>query len=143
MTVVGQFEIREQNTEGRTVSMATGVRCAAYGRYRMSQEDQDAILGRTMRELRSATEELERLKAEAGRRGERLQGVGHVLASHPEYLVEEGEAVDINFSQAPERQLWTEADIFQADQIRKLTASIREQILTIVKLNEHLKNLGR
>jgi hypothetical protein len=125
------------------VSMATSVRCAADGGYRMSQEERDAILGRTMRELRSAREELERLKAEAVRRGERLQGVGHVLASHPEYLVQEGEAVDINFSHAPEMQPWTEADIFQADQIRKLTASIREQILTIGKLNERLKNLGQ
>ncbi len=108
----------------------------------MSQEEQDAIVGRTVRELREAKERLAMLKAEAGRRGERLKNAGHFLAAYPEYMVQEGESVDVRFSSQPQKHLWTAADIYPAEEILKLTSAIRAEVVKIATLNERLMGMG-
>ena len=45
----------------------------------MSEQDQDAIIGRTLREYGDAKKELAALHAEAERIGNDLTGVGHAL----------------------------------------------------------------
>jgi hypothetical protein len=48
----------------------------------MSESDQDAIIGRTLREYRDAKKELSALHAEAERIGNYLTAVGHALLTH-------------------------------------------------------------
>jgi hypothetical protein len=108
----------------------------------MSQDEQDAIVGRTMRELREAQEKLEMLKAEAKRRGDRLEKAGHFLGAWPEYMIQEGETVDVGFSKQPQVHMWNDADIFPAEKIRELTSTIRKEMLTISDLTTRLRKLG-
>ncbi len=108
----------------------------------MSPEDQDVVVGRTVRLLKEANEHLALLKAEADRRGKRMEALGHHLAAYPEYLVKENDSIDAHFYNRPERHLWTDPDIFPADDIQRLTTDIRETIVKIGDLSTQLRNMG-
>ena len=108
----------------------------------MSAEDQDAVVGRTFRLLKEANEHLALLKAEADRRGKRMEALGHHLAAYPEYLIKEGDSVDPRFYNRAERYPWTNPDIFPADDIQRLTTDIRETIVKIGDLSTQLRNMG-
>jgi hypothetical protein len=108
----------------------------------MSAEDRDAVVGRTLRLLKEAKEELGRLKAEANRRGERMEKLGHFLAAYPEHLIKEHESVDTRFANAPQKHLWLERDVVSPDDVVKLTADIRATSLKIAELTTELRNMG-
>jgi hypothetical protein len=63
----------------------------------MTQEDQDAIVGRTHRELRDVREKLEKLRAKARDLGDSFDTVTYHLRNHLEFLRLDGESADVRF----------------------------------------------
>ena len=59
----------------------------AHGGYLLSEEQQDAVIGRVLRELKETKQKLAKLRAEADRIGQALGRIGQTLVSNPQSLV--------------------------------------------------------
>lgn len=108
----------------------------------MTSEDQDALLGRTLRLLRETQQHLGVLRTAAAQQGDRLKSIGHHLGAHAEYLIREGESLGAQFSQQPQTQIWKESDFPSADALHQLTSEIRETITRIGELSRQLRAMG-
>jgi hypothetical protein len=76
----------------------------------MTQEAQDALIGRTLRELRDVRETLAKLVAKVRGLGNDFSAVGQDLQTQPSYLRFDGEAVEARFGSGRQRcqlQIWS------------------------------------
>ena len=108
--------------------------------YFMTTQDQDAALGKLIKEQRDMKEKLVALEAEAQRLGHRLVRLGQTLIESPGRIALAGEAV-------PERVALTGVIIHQSEldeisKLPKLTADYRETQSRLQENQRLLEELG-
>lgn len=105
--------------------------------YFMTTKDQDAVVGRLMREQREMQQKLAALAAEAKRIGFKLVALGKTLSESPGRIVLEGESV-------PDKLRLTAYVIQQSelDEIGKIPTLTADYRQTVSQLKEHDKLLG-
>jgi len=109
------------------------------GGYFVSQQEQDAVIGRVVREHREASRKLELLNAEANRIGKQLEAVGGILLRYPERLVSQGENFKPEAVAAPTSLM--PVDFPSAEAIQKLTRDIRSVRAEITDLERQKAGL--
>jgi hypothetical protein len=105
----------------------------------MAQEDQDAVLRGTIREHREAKEREARLDTEAKRIAEAILRLGHALYHDPARVFFEGQAHTPHFLGDG---LFRDSDYPNLEQIKRLTAELRELGEKRLRLAEQLERLG-
>jgi hypothetical protein len=112
--------------------------------YFMSQEQQDAVVGRTVREMREAEEKLAKLEAEARTVGEALMEIGRALCNSPAHLIEEGQSYNTKFAAGPRGGMgfYRASQLISADKLKSLTEDVRATMLEFDRLNETLQRMG-
>jgi len=105
----------------------------------MAREDQDAVLRRTVREHREAKEHEARLDTEAKHIAEAILRLGHALYHDPARVFFEGQVHTPHFLGAG---LFRDSDYPNVDQIKRLTAELRELGEKRIGLAERLERLG-
>lgn len=106
--------------------------------YFVTTQDQDAVVGRLVRERRDLEQKCAALEAEAQRLGHRLIVLGQALAQDPGRIVLAGEAVDSKLAMTAHTIHQSELD--EIARIPTLTADYRE---TYRLLKENGKLLGQ
>jgi hypothetical protein len=116
----------------------------------MTSEDQDAIVGRTIRELRDVNEKIAKLKSRLSTMGDSFTTVSHHLRNKPELLRFDRESTEERFVER--REDWkanrgAEPHIPSKDDldIAKVIAfrdEIRQYLLEKERLEESLKAMG-
>ena len=116
----------------------------------MTTEDQDAIVGKTIRELRDVKEKIAKLKSRLSSLGDSFNTVSHHLRNKPELLRFERDNTEDRFMER--REDWkasrgTEPHIPSKDDLdieRVVTFrdELREHLLTKDRLQESLKAMG-
>ena len=109
------------------------------GGYFMSDEDQDAVVGRLFRDYKENDELLTKLEAEAERIGMALESVGRALKSHPEGVMQEHDSCPLDLMNR--RQTYNPS-LFDAARIKQLTDQYRQALETLGRIGEHLRALG-
>lgn len=104
----------------------------------MAQEDYDAVLRGTVREYREAKEREARLDTKAKHIAEAILRLGHALYHDPARVFFEGH-VQPHFLGAG---LFRDSDYPNVDQIKRLTAELRELGEKRIGLAERLERLG-
>ena len=77
----------------------------------MTQEEQDAILGRTLREYNDCRKELAAIEAKLASIGEELISLGKELKGRPEQVYFSGRSRDIRFGENRDIQSFSPASI--------------------------------
>src|SRR5689334_18112418 len=93
---------------------------ALKGKYFMTQEDQDAAIGRIVRERKQTTEQLTLLRSEARRIGDIFAALAGFLQGQPELVVFENQPVNVEYANLAGGHIFQQRDI-NADAIIKLT----------------------
>jgi hypothetical protein len=104
----------------------------------MTQEDHDAVLKSTVREHREAEEHEARLDTEAKHIAEAILRLGHALYHDPARVFFEGQAHTPHFLGD---SLFRDSDYPNVNQIRRLTAELRELGEKRIGLGERLEQL--
>ncbi|MFZ3211005.1 MAG: hypothetical protein WA188_05775 [Terriglobales bacterium] len=104
----------------------------------MTQEDQDAVVGRLMRERTDAERNEAALRAECDKLGRQLQDAGRALQTRPENVVFTGQSHSGDFQWQRGGALITPGSINDT-RILQLTNDLRE---TLTKLTEIRRQLG-
>ena len=119
----------------------------------MTQEDQDALIGKTVRELRDVRERLAKLTVRAQAYADAFGSVGMELRHEAEYLRLSGEGTDTRFikqrgrsssSYAHDRseyRLYTRADL-DINVVIELRDEIRQCIVEQERLTKNLSDMG-
>jgi len=105
----------------------------------MAQEDYDAVLRGTVREHREAKEREARLDTKAKHIAEAILRLGHALYHDPARVFFEGQVHTPHFLGAG---LFRDSDYPNVDQIKRLTAELRELGEKRIGLAERLERLG-
>jgi len=108
--------------------------------YFMSQDEQDAVIGRVIRQHKEVSVKLGTLKAEAQRFGVMLVGVGEALRQHPEALLQQGESFRGEIIQRSPLQF--PIDFPSAEKLQKLTTEIRLCLTELADLDTQRAALG-
>lgn len=108
--------------------------------YFMSQDEQDAVIGRVVREHKAESSKLALLRAEADRIGNQLSNIGIILASEPHSLIRQGEGVPTELIGPKLRSV--NAEDIDFERVMKLTKEIRECLMRIKELDRQKLNLG-
>jgi hypothetical protein len=109
------------------------------GGYFMTQDDQDVVIGRLVREHREADELIAKLDAEATRLGQAYSELGQALMTHPEGVLFPKEGIDGRF--APVQHL-VQPSLLNADKLKALATDYRTAFIKREQLTEQLKRLG-
>ena len=115
----------------------------------MTEQDQDLLVGKAVRELRDLRETLAKLDSRAHAIGDTFATVGQQLRTNGAYLRFSGEAAEIRFTvQADSRHRYTtvpkmpdKADI-DLDTVVALRDEMRTVILEIERLEKSLAEMG-
>src|SRR5271167_4795201 len=107
----------------------------------MSQEEQDALLGKTLREYKEMSHRLEMLRARAAEIGNHLVKLGSVLNSSPECLAFDGELMDERFFDRADFQSSTLASV-SVETLKKICHEIRQTFIEHDRLGQQLKSFG-
>jgi predicted trehalose synthase len=97
-----------------------------HGGYFMSDEQQDAVIGRVLRELKEAKQKLARLRAEADRIGQALGRIGQTLVSNPQSLVFASGSINVPTH----------------EELASLTNDIRNTMQEVDRLKQQASDLG-
>lgn len=108
--------------------------------YFMSQEEQDAVIGRVVREHKAATTKLAYLRSEATRLGQELSAIGQALMSQPDSLIRRGEDMPGRFA-GPQLHI-VNPEALDLEKIMRLTKEIRERMKEIGDLDKDKSDLG-
>jgi hypothetical protein len=117
----------------------------------MTQEDQDAIIGRTLRELRDTRERLAKLKAKASEFGDSFSTVAHHLRNEPQFLRLDGESTDERFVKPSDafRNQYSEAQQhipkksdLDINSVVALVAEVRQCLIEEERLGKSLAAMG-
>lgn len=106
----------------------------------MSQQEQDAVIGRVVRERQEAHKTLAVLDSEAKRLGKQLSGLGEMLQIRPATIVFENQMVAVHHKRQGD-PLFNPNDI-SVERIIKLTEEIRGLRDRLDTLQNEAKNLG-
>lgn len=104
----------------------------------MTQEQQDALLGASMREFDSLGKEIGTLRGETERIASKLLAAAHILEVQPENLIFDRESHDMRFHS---QQTFNPRD-FDAKRILEITNEIREKIVRRDRLRNTLQQMG-
>src|SRR5947207_50274 len=104
----------------------------------MSQEQQDAAIGKVVRERNKAEKHLGVLRAEASRLAGIFDQLADFLAHNPQQIVFELDSNDVKYAQAPR---FNKSDL-SAEDIIKLTDEIRDTMRTLSDLQQQAHRLG-
>jgi len=107
----------------------------------MTEQDRDAIAGRTRREYREAKQQLAALRAKARSTGELLSAIGKSLIDQPESVVFSGQSIDTRFPGSS--RLYEDshfADVIPAA-LRNLTNDIRQTIIKAQRLRDDVAKM--
>jgi hypothetical protein len=107
----------------------------------MSQEEQDALLGKTLREYKEMSHRLEMLRARAAEIGNNLVGLGSVLNSSPESLAFDGEPMDARFFDRADLQSSPLASV-SVESLKRICHEIRQTIIERDRLEKQIRSLG-
>jgi hypothetical protein len=117
----------------------------------MTGEDQDVVVGRTIRQLRDIKEQLAKLKAQVHSMGDFFSTVAHHLRNQPELLRFDGENTDTRFVEqredwrasrgAPEPHIPSKGDLDLA-KVLAYRDEIRQCLLEKERLEQSLKQMG-
>jgi hypothetical protein len=105
----------------------------------MSPEDQDAIIGRVLRQRKEAHQRLAMLQAEAKRIGEKLGTLSGILVRHPHDVW--FEAASTNTGYRRDEESFKLADI-DSKKIADLTSQIRDALDEVKRWNDEARKLG-
>jgi hypothetical protein len=111
------------------------------GGYFMSQEDQDAVIGRVVRELNDSKNLCAALTVEANRIGAALVSLGSSLQGDPDQVAKvafTNQAVSLAYQPV---NLFAEGDVDEI-KIGKLTEDLRSVLSAMRRLGEHAARLG-
>jgi hypothetical protein len=106
----------------------------------VTQEDQDTLIGRRVREEKEQAEKYQFLISNAKAIGEKLEAAGKMLQSNPTTLVFEGQSVPATRYRS--ETLFMDTDFPSADTVRQMSAEIREAVTRLKSLHDELGRLG-
>ncbi len=109
------------------------------GGYFMTQQEQDAVVGRLIREQRETDEFIAKLDAEAQRLGQAYSELGQALTTNPEGILFPKEGIDGRF--APVQHLVPDS-LLNADKLKALATDYRTALIKRKQLEDQLKKLG-
>jgi hypothetical protein len=115
---------------------------SAEGRYFMSEEQEDAVIGRVIREKKEAEQHLALLQAEARKFGETFSALGASLRASAEYVVFERQEVDVRYHSPHGNNRLYKAEEINAERVKTLTHEIRTALLRLATLTEEARKLG-
>lgn len=115
----------------------------------MTEQDQDAIVGKTLRELRDVREKLEKLRASCRDYTEAFSTVEHHLRNGLEYLRVANESTNTRFVNAADQRYGygreahiPRRDLLDIGAVLKIREEIRTAILEEEKLQDGLSKMG-
>jgi|SRR6267154_6603242 len=113
----------------------------------MTQEEQDAILGRTLREYNDCSRQIGAIEAALSKVGQELSRLGETLIHHPENALFAGRAHDMRFGRGPAYSGGPSPEIFQAEaidgnSIAGRVAELQQCHLQKDNLGNRLESLG-
>jgi hypothetical protein len=111
------------------------------GKYFMSEQDQDAVIGRIVRELKAENIKLAALQVEAQRIGSGLSQIGTILSSQPHLLFPQGAHIPAEFIGTSKPSILG-PDYVDFPMIVRLTNEIRDCMMEIKKLDAQSRALG-
>lgn len=105
----------------------------------MTEQDQDAVVGRLYREDKECSELLARLAAEADRLGQEYEKLGRTLQIHPGGVYPERASIEPRFMKdgCPFRP-----SLFDMEKLVKLTNDYREASLKVRRLEQQIVQAG-
>lgn len=106
----------------------------------MTQADQDAVIGRIVRERAETERNISALESEAGRLGAMYRVIGDILATRPEALVFENVPRPVEYSQGASH-IFNAKDI-DGNRLVSLTSELRELKSTLDRLREEAAKFG-
>lgn len=106
----------------------------------MTQQEQDAAVGRLVREVTEKNARIGALRAELCRIGHSLSQLGDELVRDPEHATFEGQAVDVRYITEGKPAFQT-ADI-NAHRLMDLTNDLRSNLSQLDQLNENARRIG-
>jgi hypothetical protein len=115
----------------------------------VTQQDQDAVIGRTIRELRDVREKLATLRSAARSMADSFDTVAHHFRNEPQFLRFDGEITDSRFVKIPDPHRHpdvaphipkkTELDV---NCVITLVAEIRRDLVEEERLVKGLREIG-
>jgi hypothetical protein len=105
----------------------------------VTQEDQDAIIGRLVRERAEKDATIGAIRAELYRIGQSMLALGTMLANDPEHVVFEEQPVDINYTRRG-FPIFQPAD-FNTERLKKLTNDLRTNLQELEHMNQHARQM--
>jgi hypothetical protein len=111
----------------------------------LTQEEQDIVIGRSIRELRGVKEQLAKLQEVATQISQIFVAMGHNLSRGAEFVRFDGESIDARFVRKPES--WELAYVpkiaeFDIARVAALAADRRRLIIERDRLEQSLKEMG-
>ena len=108
----------------------------------MTQEEQDVILGRTLREYNECCKELAAIEAKLATTGEELSSLGKELRENPEMVTFLGRGHDMRFGgTSPDKKSFSPASI-DGNSIANQVTLLQNQHVKRDELARRLKSLG-
>lgn len=108
------------------------------GSYFMTEQDQDAVLGRLLRQYKEQNELAIKLEVEAKRLGQELVMLGQALSNQPAVVAFPGQGVPINFG----RHYEAKPSLFDHQRLAKLVEDYRQALHKRDEYADQLKRLG-
>lgn len=106
----------------------------------MSSDEEDAVLGRLMRQKKEAERRMATLRAEADRLAETFKQIALCLESNPEAIYFNGEGVEGEFLGVAKR--FNEADFQGTKKVIDLADDYRATIKELTRISERLREAG-
>jgi prefoldin subunit 5 len=122
----------------QSIETLTGYDCAQG--YSMSQDEQDATIGRIVRERKELKAKIEMLKAKAAKQGEFLIALGSAIQTKTELVVFNGLSSGANSLSNTVR--FDVANYPQIQDIAAISNEIRETKNTLARVEEQATSLG-
>ncbi|HET6842755.1 MAG TPA: hypothetical protein VFK06_13910 [Candidatus Angelobacter sp.] len=92
----------------------------------MTINEQDAVMGKALRDLKTAQLKLKELQLECSKLGKQFSYLGEILSNNPEYAGLNTESMmDSKIAPLDQRAIF-DRNIFDADKFKQLTHDLRE-----------------
>jgi hypothetical protein len=108
----------------------------------MTQEEQDAILGRTLREYKDCCRELAAIEAKLATTGKELSSLGKELQEHPETVDFIGRPHDVRFGLTNRDPRTFSLASIDGNSIADQVTALQNQVVKRDDLARRLKSLG-
>jgi hypothetical protein len=114
----------------------------------MTQEEQDAILGRTLREYNDCCRQIGAMQAELSRLGKELERLGQKLIRNPEGALFAGQPHNARFGRGqaypggPQSEAAFQPEAINGADIAKRVTELQESVMQKADLARRLESLG-